>query len=84
MIHYVVIAKGHIAFFAVYEEAIDFALDFCGTIYNMWAFTQKRKGLSYKTCPNCMGRHTKIIHLSAREDRAIKCQVCGAEYGFPE
>jgi Zn ribbon nucleic-acid-binding protein len=42
------------------------------------------KSLSYKTCPKCKGRQTKIIHLSNDEDKAIECQVCGHLYSFPK
>jgi len=42
------------------------------------------KPLSYKTCPKCKGRATKIVHLSNPPERAIECQQCGHEYPFPD
>ncbi|WP_316397296.1 hypothetical protein [Bradyrhizobium sp. 33ap4] len=35
MIHYLVVAPGHIAQFAIYEQAVAFAKDFAGVVLNM-------------------------------------------------
>lgn len=44
----------------------------------------KRKPLTYRTCPVCGGRATKIVHLSAPANEAVECQECGHKYAFPE
>ncbi len=40
-----------------------------------------KKPLSWRTCPKCKGRATKIFHLSTGK---LECQQCGNEYDPPE
>lgn len=42
-----------------------------------------KRWTSWRVCPNCGDRSTKLFHLSAR-DRPYKCQICDHRYNPPK
>lgn len=40
-----------------------------------------KKITSYRTCPNCGSRATKIYHLND-ENKPYECQICGFRYDY--
>ena len=37
---------------------------------------------SYKVCPRCKSRATKLICITASSESCVTCQVCGHQYGL--
>ena len=42
---------------------------------------RKTRVLSWRTCPRCMSRATKIFSISTGR---LRCQLCDCEYDPPE
>jgi len=42
--------------------------------------TRKKKPLSWRTCPACKSRATKLYSMNTGKYR---CQLCGTEYEYP-
>lgn len=43
-----------------------------------------KKKKSWRVCPKCKGRATKIVNISVSDKPPIMCQQCGHHYDFPE
>lgn len=62
------------------------AHDRCGTPdtncpYCEWEPGPPKRWRSWRVCPTCGSRTTKLFHLSSGK---YECQICGCKYNAPE